>query len=226
MSATTGNGQAPLLEVENLVTRFPVPRGHRRRGHRPAEARRPRGRRRLLLASARARCSRSSASPGSGKTTTAQSILRLVEPESGAIRFQGEDITKRPDRQAARAPAARCSSSSRTPTSRSTRASACATTVEEPLLIHGEGGDAEEREERVRDALDAGGPDAAGALPRPLPARALRRPAPARRHRREPRPRPAAPRRRRARLDARRVGPRRDPLAPRRAAPQRASGSS
>ena len=31
---------------------------------------------------------------GSGKTTTAQSILRLVEPESGTIRFLGEDITE------------------------------------------------------------------------------------------------------------------------------------
>ena len=30
---------------------------------------------------------------GSGKTTTAQTILRLVEPTPGAIRFQGEDIS-------------------------------------------------------------------------------------------------------------------------------------
>ena len=69
----------------------------------------------------------------------------------------------------------------------------------------------------------ARGPDAAGALPRPLPARALGRPAPARRDRREPRARPRAARRRRARLDARRLGARGDPLAPRRAAATTAS---
>ena len=46
---TTGNGQAPLLEVENLVTRFPVPRGLVGSGQRPAEACRPRRRRGHLL---------------------------------------------------------------------------------------------------------------------------------------------------------------------------------
>ena len=30
---------------------------------------------------------------GSGKTTTAQTILRLVDADSGTIRFQGEDIS-------------------------------------------------------------------------------------------------------------------------------------
>ena len=31
---------------------------------------------------------------GCGKTTTAQTLLRLVEPEAGAIRFEGRDVTR------------------------------------------------------------------------------------------------------------------------------------
>ena len=73
----TGNGQAPLLEVEDLVTRYPVPRG--------------------LVGAASGRPKRAVhavdgitftvdkgemlalvGESGSGKTTTAQSILRLV----------------------------------------------------------------------------------------------------------------------------------------------------
>ena len=86
------NGGPPLLEVEGLVTRYPVPRGVV-----GALARQPqrwvhavagvsfRLRRGEMLALV--------GESGCGKTTTAQSVLRLVDADAGAIRFDGTDIT-------------------------------------------------------------------------------------------------------------------------------------
>jgi oligopeptide/dipeptide ABC transporter ATP-binding protein len=89
---TRSNGGPPLLEVEGLVTRYPVPRGVA-----GALARRPqrwvhavagvsfRVRRGEMLALV--------GESGCGKTTTAQSVLRLVDSDAGSIRFDGTDIT-------------------------------------------------------------------------------------------------------------------------------------
>ena len=76
--------------------------------------------------------------------------------------------------------AARCSSSSRTPTARSIPRKKVGTILEEPLVINTKLAGAE-RTERARDD-DGEGRPAAGAL-RPLSAHVLRRPAPAHRHR-------------------------------------------
>src|SRR5205085_500746 len=83
----------PLLEVEDLVTRYPLPRG--------------------LVATIQRRPKQQvhavegvsfTVSPGQmvalvgesgcGKTTTAQTIIRMVENQSGAIRFMNQDITQ------------------------------------------------------------------------------------------------------------------------------------
>src|SRR3954447_1964122 len=89
----SGNGQPQLLEVEELVVRYPVPRGFVATlgrqpqlavhavdgislGVRPGE----------LVAIV--------GESGCGKTTTAQAVLRMVEPVSGSIRFDGRDITR------------------------------------------------------------------------------------------------------------------------------------
>jgi peptide/nickel transport system ATP-binding protein len=93
---------------------------------------------------------------GSGKTTTAQTILRLVEPDSGTIRFLGEDISKATGRrmQELRRHAQLIFQDpyeSLDPRFR------VRSTVEEPLVIHGEGGGAAEREERVNDAMTRAG---------------------------------------------------------------------
>ena len=89
---TSTNGAAPLLEVDGLVTRYPVPRGVF-----GALARQPqrwvhavagvsfRLRRGEMLALV--------GESGCGKTTTAQSVLRLVDCDAGSIRFDGTDIT-------------------------------------------------------------------------------------------------------------------------------------
>jgi oligopeptide/dipeptide ABC transporter ATP-binding protein len=89
---TSTNGATPLLEVDGLVTRYPVPRGVF-----GALARQPqrwvhavagvsfRLRRGEMLALV--------GESGCGKTTTAQSVLRLVDCDAGSIRFDGTDIT-------------------------------------------------------------------------------------------------------------------------------------
>ncbi|MGH3059655.1 MAG: ATP-binding cassette domain-containing protein, partial [Gaiellaceae bacterium] len=89
---TGANGGPPLLEVEGLHTRYPVPRGVI-----AAASRRPQSwlhavdgvsfrlRRGEMLALV--------GESGCGKTTTAQSVLRLVDSDAGTIRFDGTDIT-------------------------------------------------------------------------------------------------------------------------------------
>ena len=86
------NGRAPLLEVEGLVARYPVPRGvvgaltwqPQRWVHAVAGVsfRLRRGEMLALVGES-----------GCGKTTTAQTVLRLVDSDAGSIRFDGTDIT-------------------------------------------------------------------------------------------------------------------------------------
>ena len=73
--------------------------------------------------SAAARPWRSSASPGSGKTTTARAILRLVEAAAGSVVFDGIDVRGRRIAPTCAACASGCRSCSRTRTRRSTRGS-------------------------------------------------------------------------------------------------------
>jgi oligopeptide/dipeptide ABC transporter ATP-binding protein len=86
------NGGPPLLEVDGLVARYPVPRGvvgaltwqPQRWVHAVAGVsfRLRRGEMLALVGES-----------GCGKTTTAQSVLRLVDSDAGTIRFDGTDIT-------------------------------------------------------------------------------------------------------------------------------------
>jgi len=89
---------------------------------------------------------------GCGKTTTAQAVLRLVDATSGAIRFEGRDITRlgarslRPLRR-------RMQIVYQDPYESLDPRLRVRATVEEPLAIHGIAGSKAERAERVRDAL-------------------------------------------------------------------------
>jgi oligopeptide/dipeptide ABC transporter ATP-binding protein len=148
---TSGNGSAPLLEVENLVTRFPVARGVvgtiRGRPKLAVEA--------VAGVSFSVRKGEMLAlvgESGSGKTTTAQTILRLVKPESGTIRFRGEEITSASGR-GLRSLRRHVQLIFQDPYESLDPRFRVRATVEEPLLVHGEGGGARERQRRVREAL-------------------------------------------------------------------------
>ncbi|HEX2274151.1 MAG TPA: ABC transporter ATP-binding protein [Acidimicrobiales bacterium] len=80
----------PLLEVVGLVKHFPVTSGLviRRRvgGVRAVDG--------VSFSIARGETLALVGESGSGKSTTARSVLRLVEPTEGSVRFDGEDITR------------------------------------------------------------------------------------------------------------------------------------
>ncbi len=154
MSAN-GSTAAPLLEVEGLVTRYPISRGIV-----GAIARRPKqtvhavegvsftvGAGEMLALVGESGC---------GKTTAAQSLLRLVEPESGSIRFRGEDITHL-KAGALRSLRRRMQIIFQDPYESLDPRFRVRQTIEEPLLIHGVGGTNEERGRKVHEALERAG---------------------------------------------------------------------
>jgi oligopeptide/dipeptide ABC transporter ATP-binding protein len=149
------NGSPPLLEVENLVTHFPVPRGLV-----GTVARRPK---RAVRAVDGVTFSLTDGEmlalvgeSGSGKTTTAQTILRLVDADSGTIRFQGEDISNASGSRM-RALRRHAQLIFQDPYESLDPRFRVRDTVEEPLRVHGVAGGADEREARVRDALTRAG---------------------------------------------------------------------
>ena len=145
----------PLLEVENLVTHFPVPRGvvGAMSGKPKRVVRAVDG---VSFALREGEMLALVGESGSGKTTTAQTILRLVKPESGTVRFEGEDISSVSGRRL-RALRHRVQLIFQDPYESLDPRFRVQATIEEPLLVHGEGGRRAEREERVRDALTRAG---------------------------------------------------------------------
>jgi oligopeptide/dipeptide ABC transporter ATP-binding protein len=141
-----------LLEVEDLVVRYPVPRGLV-----ATVTRRPRD---VVHAvegvSFSLRAGEMVAlvgESGCGKTSTAQAVMRLVEAESGAIRFEGRELREvgtrelRPLRQ-------RIQMVYQDPYESLDPRQRVRDAVEEPLVIHHLGGSRVERAKRVREALE------------------------------------------------------------------------
>ncbi len=140
-----------LLEIEDLVVRYPLPRGlfgslARR------EAQSVHAVDGVTLALAEGELVALVGESGCGKTTLAQAVLRLVDPESGAIRYEGRDIAPlgprelRPLRREIQI-VYQDPYESLDPRLRVRDA------IEEPLLIHRIGGSKEARLDRVREAL-------------------------------------------------------------------------
>ena len=155
MSSAT-NGGPPLLEVEGLVTRYHVPRGivgaFARREQRYVHA--VEGvsftlRRGEMLALV--------GESGCGKTTTAQSVLRLVRSNAGSIRFDGTDITTLSSGEL-RGLRRRMQIIYQDPYESLDPRFRVRATVEEPLIVHGIG-TREERRREIASALQLTGLD-------------------------------------------------------------------
>jgi peptide/nickel transport system ATP-binding protein len=153
--STTTNGR-PLLEVEGLVTRYQVPRGivgaFARREQRYVHA--VEGvsftlRRGEMLALV--------GESGCGKTTTAQSLLRLVRSDAGSIRFDGTDITALSGSEL-RGLRRRMQIIYQDPYESLDPRFRVRATVEEPLIVHGIG-TKEERRQEIASALQLTGLD-------------------------------------------------------------------
>jgi peptide/nickel transport system ATP-binding protein len=83
-----GETESPLLEIEGLETHYPITEGLLRR-----EVGRVRAVDGVSFSIERGEAFGLVGESGSGKTTTALSVLRLEEPTSGTIRFDGDPIT-------------------------------------------------------------------------------------------------------------------------------------
>jgi oligopeptide/dipeptide ABC transporter ATP-binding protein len=146
-----GTGGPPLLEIENLVTTYPV-----RRGLMGTIRRAPR--RYVHAVDGVSFTLRSGelmalvGESGCGKTTTAQTILRLVDPVSGAIRLRGQDITRLSHREL-RPLRGKIQMIYQDPYESLDPRFRVRQTIEEPMLIHGVGSSRADREARVVDAL-------------------------------------------------------------------------
>ena len=151
-SSTPQRGGDALLEVRDLVVRYPVRRSL-------ADAWRRAPRRWVGAVDGVSLSVRSGemlavvGESGCGKTSTAQAILRMVEPTSGTIEVGGRDITTlgsadlRPVRRTMQM-VYQDPYESLDPRFRVRRA------VEEPMVIHGIGGSKDERERLVVEALE------------------------------------------------------------------------
>ena len=140
-----------LLEVEDLAVQYPVARGIV-----GTVARKPRQVVRAVdgvsFSLARGELLALVGESGCGKTTTAQTGLRLVEPMRGRIAFDGGEITKLGQRDL-RSLRRRMQIVYQDPYESLDPRLTVRATVEEPLRIHGVGGSKAQRDERVRDAL-------------------------------------------------------------------------
>lgn len=148
---TGKSGEPPLLEVRDLHTRYPV-----RRGLVGALVHRPKQWVRAVdgvsFALHRGEMVALVGESGCGKTTTAQTILRMVEAESGTILLTGQDITRLSTRDL-RPLRRRIQMIYQDPYESLDPRFRVKQAIEEPMLIHGVGANRVERERRVIEGL-------------------------------------------------------------------------
>jgi oligopeptide/dipeptide ABC transporter ATP-binding protein len=151
--AAHANGKV-LLEVEDLVVRYPIPRGIL-----GTLQRRPKVRVHAVegvsFALHRGEMLALVGESGCGKTTTAQTVLRLLEPDEGVIRFRGEDISSLHSRRL-RELRRRLQIIYQDPYESLDPRFRVYATVEEPLVIHRLGSKDERQAEVLRALKQAG----------------------------------------------------------------------
>jgi oligopeptide transport system ATP-binding protein len=140
----------PLLAVTNLETHFPVRRGILRRA--VGQVRAVDG---VSFSIGRQKTLGLVGESGCGKTTVGRSILRLVEPTGGSIRFDGHDV-RETSGAALRAMRRRMQIVFQDPYGSLNPRMTVRAILEEGLVIH-QMGDAADRLERMRRALEQTG---------------------------------------------------------------------
>jgi oligopeptide/dipeptide ABC transporter ATP-binding protein len=150
--AASSRAHSPLLSVQDLSTYYPV-----RQGIGDRLARRPKrsvhavdG---ISFDLARGEMLALVGESGCGKTTTVQSLLRMIEPTGGSITFDGVDITKLSSERM-RSMRKRLQMIFQDPYESLDPRFLVRQLVEEPLLIHGLAGPRRGRREQVRQALE------------------------------------------------------------------------
>lgn len=145
----------PLLEIEDLVVHYPVHRGLSGvltgRGRSVVHA--VDG---VSLSVARGEMVALVGESGCGKTTATHAALRMVEPTSGAVRFDGADISRLPARSLRRL-RRRVQLIYQDPYESLDPRFTVRRTVEEPLVVHRLANAAEERGRLVAEALRRAG---------------------------------------------------------------------
>ena len=135
----------PLLAVDDLVVRYPLRRGRQVHAVEGVSFTVDEGELVALVGES-----------GCGKTTTAQSVMRMVHSTAGAIRFRGRDITDASAREL-RPLRREMQIIFQDPYESLDPRFRVRKTVEEPLVIHGIGSAGADRERRVRDAMERAG---------------------------------------------------------------------
>ena len=157
LAEPAGNGRAgrPLLEVTDLVTRYRVPRGlvgtlarHPKEWVHAVEG--------ISFTVGAGEMVALVGESGCGKTTTAQTVMRMVPSDAGSIRFDGTEIAHLGSR-ALRPLRREMQIIYQDPYESLDPRFRVRDTVAEPLDIHGLAGSDAEREERVADALTLSG---------------------------------------------------------------------
>jgi peptide/nickel transport system ATP-binding protein len=145
------SSDATLLEVEGLVTRYPVPRGVV-----GTMLRRPKLQVHAVegvnFSVAAGEMLALVGESGCGKTTTAQTVMRMVDADSGSIRFRGQELAGMSNRRL-RPLRREMQIIYQDPYESLDPRFRVRDTVEEPLQIHGIGSSGADREGRVREAL-------------------------------------------------------------------------
>jgi oligopeptide/dipeptide ABC transporter ATP-binding protein len=153
--STAGSVDARLLEVEGLVTRYPIPRGIL-----GTIARRPKLTVRAVdgvsFSVGAGEMVALVGESGCGKTSTAQTVIRMVENNAGSIRFRGSEIGSLGAREL-RPLRREIQIIYQDPYESLDPRFTVRDTIEEPIRVHALVGSEDAREEKVREAMERAG---------------------------------------------------------------------